>query len=218
MGIMVKHCAFLVLICGLFLAACQPPENSESKPKQDNSNIALASETGKTGNTSSKTDSKDSSDKNRESYSPPVFNGTTKKTSKRNNLESPAILADVRTGKHNGFDRVVFEFKGSEMPGYYIEYVGEPITQCGSGTKVDLTENGGLQIRFSPAQAHTEAGQPTIFFSDNEQNPNYKIIKKLKSTCDFEGNVTWVVGTSKANKYRVLTLENPTRLVVDIEH
>ena len=160
----------------------------------------------------------DTSDKNSESYAPPVFNGTTKKTSKRNNLDSPAVLADVRTGKHEGFDRVVFEFKGPEMPGYFIEYIGEPITQCGSGTKIELTGNGGLEIRFSPAQAHTDAGQPTIFFSDNEQNPSFPVVRKLKSACDFEGNVTWVVGVSKANKYRVLTLENPTRLAVDIEH
>ncbi|NNE98906.1 MAG: hypothetical protein HKN25_07785 [Pyrinomonadaceae bacterium] len=213
---MVKHFAFFLLICGFLLTACQNSETANSKSDQNGSKTNNSSDENPPN--SGGADSKDITDKNSESYAPPVFNGTTKKTSKRNNLESPAILADVRTGKHDGFDRAVFEFKGADLPGYYIEYIGEPITQCGSGTKVDLTGNGGLEIRFSPAQAHTDAGQPTIFFSDNEQNPNYTNIKKLKSTCDFEGNVTWVVGVSKANKYRVLTLENPSRLVVDVEH
>lgn len=215
---MARYFAFTLLICGLFLTACtnSDPAGSDSNKTINDNSPATNGENTVEGSDGSKITN--TSDENNESYAPPVFNGTTKKTSKRNNLESSAVLADVRTGKHKGFDRVVFEFKGSDMPGYYIEYIGEPITQCGSGTKVDLTGNGGLEIRFSPAQAHTDSGTPTIFFSDNEQNPSYTIIKKLRSTCDFEGNVTWVVGVSKANKYRVLTLENPTRLAVDIEH
>ena len=215
---MVKYCAFVLLICGFLLTACQNSDKSDSGSNGKNSNNSSGSSGEKTSGKSAGAKNTDTSDENSESYAPPVFNGTTKKSSKRNNLETSAVLDDVRTGRHDGFDRVVFEFKGAEMPGYYLEYIGEPITQCGSGTKIDLTGNGGLEIRFSPAQAHTDAGQPTIFFSDNEQNPNYSIVKKLKSTCDFEGNVTWVVGVSKANKYRVLTLEKPTRLAVDVEH
>ncbi|NNE66072.1 MAG: hypothetical protein HKN33_05850 [Pyrinomonadaceae bacterium] len=207
----------LLVGCLLLLTACPASDTTNNATTQTGSGSnSSSSENGAgTNPTPAPTQTNDSS---KDGYAPPVFNGTTKKTRKVNNIESPAVLADVRTGKHNGFDRVVFEFKGSEMPGYYIEYIGEPITQCGSGNKVELTGNGGLEIRFAPAQAHTEEGKPTLFFSDNEQNPGYDIIKKVKSTCDFEGNVTWVVGVSKANNYRVLELENPVRLAVDIEH
>lgn len=209
---MIKVC--LLTACLLLVTACPGTENSNnaSTRTERDTNMYPAGE-GSNKDDSAATTNSESND----NYAPPVFNGTTEKTNKKNDLENPAVLGDVRTGKHTGFDRVVFEFKGSEMPGYYIEYIGEPITQCGSGNKVELTGNGGLEVRFSPAQAHTEDGKPAMFFSDNEQNPGYDIIKKLKSTCDFEGNVTWAIGVSKANEYRVLELENPTRLAVDIK-
>jgi len=211
---MIKVC--LLTACLLVFIACPGSKNNNESQNETNSgqNVSRVGDGSRVVSTPTRVGNDESSD----NYAPPVFNGTTKKTRKTNALENPAVLGDVRTGRHKDFDRVVFEFKGSEMPGYYIEYIGEPITQCGSGSKVELTGNGGLEIRFTPAQAHTDSGQPTIFFSDNEQNPSYDLIKKVKSTCDFEGNVTWVVGVSKANNYRVFELENPTRLAVDIEH
>ena len=205
----------LLSLCLLLFAACPGSETGNNAQTQTGSGQGSTND--QTDN-QPKTPKKDPNEKPRDNYAPPVFNGTTKKTTKPNNLESPAVLADVRTGRHDGFDRVVFEFKGTAMPGYYIEYFGEPITQCGSGNEVELTGNGALEVRFSPAQAHTDDGTPTLFFSDNEQNPNYEVIKKVKSTCDFEGNVTWAVGISKANNYRIIELEDPIRLAVDIEH
>jgi len=217
---MTKIFLVVLFVSGLLITACPGSGTTNTNVGQDNTvqNTTTNNAVNVTNGDSNSAGNETNTDENSDSYAPPVFNGTTKKTVKRNRLEIPAILADVRTGKHSGFDRVVFEFKGSELPGYYIEYVGEPITQCGSGTAVELTGTGGLEIRFTPAQAHTDRGQPTLFFSDNEQNPNYDMIKQLKSTCDFEGNVTWVLGVSKANKYRVLTFENPTRLALDIEN
>jgi len=43
-------------------------------------------------------------------------------------------------------------------------------------------------------------------------------VKELISTCDFEAEVEWVAGVASPNRYRVLELRNPTRLVVDIKH
>ncbi|MBA2378972.1 MAG: hypothetical protein H0V76_05295, partial [Blastocatellia bacterium] len=43
-------------------------------------------------------------------------------------------------------------------------------------------------------------------------------VKDLKITCDFEAEVTWVAGVASPNRYRVLELKAPTRLVVDIKH
>ena len=205
----------ILACCLLLFAACPGSESPNTAQTQTGSGQGS---TNGSKDSEPKTPQKDPNEKPRDNYAPPVFNGTTKKTKKVNNLETPAVLADVRTGKHDGFDRVVFEFKGTEMPSFYIEYIGEPITQCGSGNEVELTGKGALEVRFTPAQAHTEDGKPTLFFSDNDQNPNYEVIKKVKSTCDFEGNVTWAVGISQANNYRVLELENPVRLAVDIEH
>jgi hypothetical protein len=54
--------------------------------------------------------------------------------------------------------------------------------------------------------------------TDRARMLNFPIMKELKSICDFEADVQWVLGVSKPNKYRVLELSNPSRLVIDIKH
>lgn len=134
---------------------------------------------------------------------------------KRGNL-APAVLRAIRTGRHRGFDRVVFEFRGGAVPGYRIEYVDRPVRQCGSGDAVRVAGDAYLRVSLSPAQAHTDAGRPTIGY--RELRLRLPLIKELQSTCDFEGEVEWVIGVSSPNRYRVMELSNPRRLVIDIRH
>ena len=134
---------------------------------------------------------------------------------KRPNAE-PALLRAVRTGKHESFDRVVFEFEGNASPGYRIEYVDKPVRDCGQGAVVPISGDAFLMIRLQPANAHTDAGVATV--QNRQQNPNLPILKELKLICDFEADVQWIVGLSAPNSYRVLELTNPARLVVDIAH
>lgn len=127
-----------------------------------------------------------------------------------------ATLQAVRTGRHEGFDRTVFEFAGDTLPGYHVEYIDEPVRQCGSGAPVSMAGEGWLEVRFSSAQAHTDAGQPTV--EDRERAPSLPVLKELTLTCDFEGQVTWVLGLAAPNRYRVLRLNSPPRLAVDVRH
>jgi len=71
-------------------------------------------------------------------------------------------------------------------------------------------------VLFMGANAHTDAGEPTI--KDRTRSPNHTVVKDLKLICDFEAEVEWVMGVPSPNKYRVLELKNPARLVVDINH
>ena len=123
-------------------------------------------------------------------------------------------LRSVREARNEGFDRVVFEFGGTQVPGYHLEYVDKPIIKCGSGDPTEVAGQGWLQVRLTPAQAH-EGGQPTI--TERERKPHLPIIQELELTCDFEGEVTWVLGNARPNKYRVMELREPTRLVVDVQ-
>jgi hypothetical protein len=125
------------------------------------------------------------------------------------------LLMDVRSARHDGFDRVVFEF-AQGRPGYHVEYIDRPVRRCGSGEPTPIAGDGWLEVRFFVAEAHTQSGAPTI--AQREQHPALPVVKELEQTCDFEGHVTWVVGVSRPNKYRVLCLEKPDRVVVDITH
>lgn len=119
----------------------------------------------------------------------------------------------IRTGRHQGYERVVFEFEKG-VPGYHLEYIDKPVRACGSGDVVELPGDGWLQVRLYPAQAHTDEGAPTI--AERELSPKYDVMLELERTCDFEGVVTWVVGTASPNRYRAFELTDPPRLVLDI--
>ncbi|KFE67971.1 AMIN-like domain-containing (lipo)protein [Hyalangium minutum] len=124
-------------------------------------------------------------------------------------------LRSVRAARNEGFDRVVFEFDGAQVPGYQLEYVNKPIVKCGSGNETEVAGQGWLQVTLTPAQAH-EGGTATI--NERERKSALPVIQELEMTCDFEGEVTWVLGNAHPNKYRVMELRDPTRLVVDVQH
>jgi hypothetical protein len=135
---------------------------------------------------------------------------------KRPEAPPVVVLRDVRTASQVGFDRIVFEFEESAVPGYRVEYVDPPAIQCGSGEPVEVAGAALLQVRLVPAQAHTEAGEATV--GERERRPNLPVLQELESTCDFEADVTWVLGLAARNRFRVQELPGPARLVIDIQH
>jgi hypothetical protein len=143
------------------------------------------------------------------------FSGTTEATEKQRPDAPVAVLREVRSAGQEGYDRVVFEFEGSAVPGYRIEYQDQPV-QCGSGDRVEVAGEAWLQVQLLPAQAHTEAGEPTV--QQRERHLDLPVLKELESTCDFEADVTWVLGVAARRPYRVQELAGPARLVVDVGH
>lgn len=123
-------------------------------------------------------------------------------------------IADVRAAEQDGYDRIVFEFDGMP-PDYRVEYVESP-TQCGSGEPVDVQGTALLVVSFEPADAHTEAGEPTLVFQSIA--PSLPSIIEAVQSCDFEAHVTWVVGLTEELDFRVSELVDPLRLAVDIAH
>jgi hypothetical protein len=149
--------------------------------------------------------------------SPAEFEGTAGTTDVKRTLASTAaVLKEIRTGRHPDFDRVVFEFENNQIPGYHVEYIDRPVRTCGAGRIVDISGYGFLFVRLMPAQSHNDAGEPTL--RAQEFVPRLPVIKELKQLCDFEADVQWVLGLSSPNRYRVLELYNPARVIIDVRH
>lgn len=146
---------------------------------------------------------------------PPPFEGTVGIIDVPREL-APATLTEVRSARHDGFDRFVWQFAEQHVPGYHIEYIDKPVRKCGSGDTAQLAGDGWLEIRLYPANAHDEAGNATI--SQRERQLQLGVARELELTCDFEAVVTWVIGLTSPNHFRVLELTEPPRLVVDIRH
>ncbi len=128
-----------------------------------------------------------------------------------------AVLANVRAAKQDGFDRLVFEFKGEKVPGYSVKFAPKAIA-CGSGQ--DLTEfvGGGtapaglVLVNIRPAVAHDEAGQATAV---RDLAPKLDSLVQVFRTCDFEGVVEYAVALTGEHPFKVSTLLDPPRLVID---
>ena len=130
--------------------------------------------------------------------------------------EAAPILRDVRIGQHEDFDRIVFEFDSEGLPQWHVAYLDGPPADCGTGAEVPLAGDATLQVRFSGANAHTEAGESTS--GPRRRAVGQPSLRELVRTCDFEAEVTWVAGVAGRKAYRPRVLVEPSRLVLDIAH
>lgn len=126
------------------------------------------------------------------------------------------ILRAVRIGRHEGFDRIVFEFDSDGLPQWHASYIEAPVIHCGSGHEVAVDGGAWLQVRFNGANAHTEAGEGTS--GEARRTVGLPSVREVVRTCDFEAEVTWVAGVSDALPYRPRVLADPSRLVIDVAH
>lgn len=127
-----------------------------------------------------------------------------------------AQITDVRVGEHDAYDRITFEF-ATGIPEFSIEEAEPPFTQDASGLPLEVDGSyfwkivlrGGTKV--SPDGGITYDG-PTEF------TPGYAKLVHLVEGGDFEAVSTWYVGMSGTSCIRVATLNDPARLVIDIEH
>lgn len=127
-----------------------------------------------------------------------------------------ATLRAVRAARNDGFDRIVFDFGAGPLPGYRIEYVDRPQHECGSGNEVRLAGDAWLQLDMEPARAHDDQGRATV--AERASRPNLNNLIEMRSICDFEAHLSWVMGVRMPGRFRVLRLREPHRLVVDVRH
>ena len=127
-----------------------------------------------------------------------------------------AVLTSVRSAVHSRFDRLVFEFAPGARPVSHTEYIDSPVRHCASGEVVPLSGDAWLEVKLTNAVAHTESGHPSV--TERSLKLDMPVVKELKLTCDFEGDVTWVAGVASPQKYRLFVLDNPPRVVIDFRH
>jgi hypothetical protein len=135
-------------------------------------------------------------------------------------VPSPAIevtgLTAVRAARHEGFDRVVFEFDGA-VPGYEVRYADKPVTEDGSGNEVTVDGPYVVTVRMTPASAvrFTDDGYEEIYTGPDRVPGQGATVTEVVEVGDFEGQATWAVGLADKVDFAVSTLESPSRLVID---
>ena len=144
--------------------------------------------------------------------------GTKPVVVKPTNTET-ALLTDVRAARHEGYDRVVFEFSNAP-PGYDIRYVERPVKEDASGRVVEVDGEYVVSVRMENALDAdlTKESAPRTYKGPTRFAPPTPEVAELVRTGGFEGVLTWAVGLRDRVDYRATTLDSPPRLVVDFRN
>ena len=203
----------LVLIASLALAACTPAGSLSNSPRESALPSAEPSSAA-SGAASVEPSASAAASGIEPTESLPAFACTPSVTIPA--TTGRAQITDVRVGTHPGYDRIVFEF-ASGIPQTVIDAVLPPFYADPSGLPIDVSGTAFLRVvmhggtKVLPAGGTTYAG-PTNF------EPNFDQLAQLIEGGDFEAVSTWYLGLKGGGCLRVLTLTDPSRLVIDIEH
>lgn len=128
--------------------------------------------------------------------------------------EAALLLVDVRVAEHDDFERLVLEFEGDGVPGWRVGYVEEASTQ-GKGDPIEIEGDALLSV----TALHTMPDDMTGFYDGPRQfDPDTDMIEEVFVDGTFEGYTVVVLGIDDGEEvFRVFTLTEPTRLVVDIQ-
>ena len=123
-------------------------------------------------------------------------------------------LQDVRAGSHGDIDRVVFEYAGTGLPSYVAGYVDTPRQQA-SGNVMEVPGAAHLEVNVQGTAGdmmRTDA-PITVMGSKGVAAGN---IADVYLGSIFEADSQFFIGLDGQREYKIYTLENPTRVVVDI--
>ncbi len=133
-----------------------------------------------------------------------------------------ALLERIGVGRHEGYDRVVFQFK-NDLPGYRVEYVEPPLKEDGSGKPVSVSGNAVVVVRMEPASGFDlNTGEGVMVYKGPKRIEGASVgtsaVQELVRTGDFEAVLSWAIGLSDKVDFRVTTATSPARLIVDFRN
>jgi hypothetical protein len=134
-----------------------------------------------------------------------------------NNPEAPEdtpMLVAVRTGSHDGYDRLVLQFRNG-LPNWRVNYVDQVASE--SGETVPLEGAAFLYVDTHPATGHQDAAPfKQTYTGPHTLTPRYPMLRQVAWVDDFEGRVGFGLGLRRRTGFRVLELREPARLAIDV--
>ncbi|MFF9772825.1 hypothetical protein ACF1HJ_03950 [Streptomyces sp. NPDC013978] len=130
-------------------------------------------------------------------------------------------LSNIRTGRHDCFDRIVFDVPGGgDRLGYWVQYV-DRLHQVGSGDPIPVKGGAILEIRVAAPSYDPETGGVAYPGVVGRPLPGvnltgYRTFRDTRFAGSFEGETQIGVGIRARLPFRVLQLSD--RLVVDVAH
>jgi len=136
--------------------------------------------------------------------------------------QETALLERIAVGRHEGYDRVVFQFR-HDLAGYKVQYVQPPLKEDGSGNPVEVQGGAVVVVRMEPASGFDlNTGEGVMVYKGPRRidgsAAGTSIVQELVRTGDFEAVLSWAIGLQDRVDFRVRTATSPARLIVDFRN
>jgi hypothetical protein len=137
-------------------------------------------------------------------------------------VRETALLDRVDLARHEGYDRVVFQFRNG-LPGFRVAYAEPPLREDGSGKTVTVRGSYFVVVRMEPASGFDlGSGDGKLVYIGPRRlegsDAGTPEVAELVRLGDFEAVLTWAIGLADRVDFRVTTLSDPARLVVDFRN
>jgi hypothetical protein len=129
--------------------------------------------------------------------------------------DAQVTVRDIRIGRQDGFDRVVFEVGGTGTPGWDVRYVDQAVSQ-GSGDPVAVAGDAVLQVTLTGAGYPYDTGVEEHSSPDPLSVAGTETVTEMVFDATFEGTTVAFVGTTARAPFRVYLLQNPARVVLEV--
>jgi hypothetical protein len=129
------------------------------------------------------------------------------------------VVADVRVGVHDGFDRVVVELAGDGRVGWFTE-LGDTAFEDGSGASVDVDGGAVLTVMLNAVAFPPDLPDPSLRW-EGPRVPapaDAVVLTEVVDSIVFEAQHQLFVGLAERVPYRIVRLEDPQRVVIDLLH
>jgi hypothetical protein len=126
----------------------------------------------------------------------------------------------MRVGRHDCFERFVFQMAGTgEVPGWSVGYQ-DPMTADGSGEPVELRGAADLAVTVGVWTVSDFEGRPEEWppfeGPDDIVTTGYVALREARNLYAFEGVTQIGLGLDRQRPFRVTWLQEPVRLVIDV--
>ncbi|BDZ43091.1 hypothetical protein GCM10025865_23900 [Paraoerskovia sediminicola] len=143
------------------------------------------------------------------------FPANTEPDTQSASADAALTVTAVRIGAHDDYDRVVLELAGTGTPGWRAAYVDAP-TEDGSGAPVDVDGDAVLSLRIEGTTYPFETGATEYGGANPLRVAGTDVVTEVVYSGVFEGVTTAFVGVDDEKPFRVYSLTDPTRVVVDV--
>ncbi|GAA2717474.1 MULTISPECIES: hypothetical protein [Streptomyces] len=131
-------------------------------------------------------------------------------------------LRDIRTGRHECYDRMVFDIlgPGTGPVGYHVRYV-DKLQQDGSGDVIPVSGGAILEVRVAAPAYDPATGQVSYDGKARQPLPEvdltgYRTFQDARFGGSFEGDTQVGLGVRARLPFRVF--QDGNHLVVDVAH